>query len=121
MTKLSSPGATKPTEAFTCAINHPFERLGQRFAEDQPTGFADGRQAHVRPVLRTVVSHLPHEGGIRQDDQMHVPGLAQAVSELTLTHAEMLLSVPMEGLCPCPAFPIRLEHAMDFPIGAIGD
>ena len=56
------------TEPFPRAVNDPFECFGQRFAEDQPTGFADGRQAHLSPFLRTVVPHLPHESGVRQDD-----------------------------------------------------
>src|SRR6476661_7197332 len=109
------------TEPFTCAFDGPFKRFGQGLAEHQPTGLADGRQAYVSPVLRTVVLQLTHQRGIRQDDQMHVPGLATAVPELTLTHAQMLLPVPMEGLSPCPAFAIGLENAVDFPIGPIGD
>jgi hypothetical protein len=50
---------------------------------------------------------------------VHVPGLAQAVSELTLAHTQVLLAVPMEGLGSCSAFTIRLEDAMDFPLGTI--
>src|SRR6266849_4785833 len=50
-----------------------------------------------------------------------MPGLAYAVSELTIAHAQVLLPVPMEGLRSRPAFPIGLEDAMDFPIGAIGN
>lgn len=42
------------TETFVRTLNHPFEGLCQSLTEDQPTGFADGRQAHVSPVLRTV-------------------------------------------------------------------
>jgi hypothetical protein len=46
------------TQAFAGALDNPFEGLGQGFTEDQPTGFADGRQAYVSPVLRTVVLQL---------------------------------------------------------------
>src|SRR5262249_30404044 len=103
------------TEAFVGAVYNPFEGLGQRLAQQQPTGLADGRQAYMSPLLRTVVLHLAHQSGVRQDDQMHVPGLAKAVPELTLTHAQMLLAVPMEGLRSCPALAIGLEYAVHFP------
>ena len=52
---------------------------------------------------------------------MHVPGLAIAVSELTLAHAQMLLPVPMEGLCSGPASLVAFEDAMGFPMRPIGD
>jgi hypothetical protein len=48
-------------------------------------------------------------------------GLAHAVPELTLAHAEMLLPVPMESLRSCPALPIGLEHTINFPIRPIRD
>ena len=109
------------TEAFVSTLHDPFERLAQGFTKDLPTGFADGHQAHPRPFLRTVVLQLTHQSGVRQDDKMHVPGLAHAAPELTLAHAQMLLPVPMERLCSCPALAIGLEHTMDLPIGPIGD
>src|SRR6266496_6146500 len=59
---------------------------------------------------------LGHQGAVRQEHEIHVPGLALALPELTRAHAKMLLPVPMEGLRSCPAFAIRLEDAMDFPI-----
>jgi len=102
----------RQTHPFTGPVDHPFER----FPEDLPTGFADGHQARLSPFLRTVVPQLTHQSGVRRDDQIHVPGLAHAVSELTLAHAQKLLPVPMESLGSCPAFPIGLEDPMDFPI-----
>jgi hypothetical protein len=109
------------TEAFVRTLYDPFERLAQGFTEDLPTGLADGHQAYMSPFLRTVVLQLTHQSGVRQDDQMHVPGLAHAAPELTLAHAQMLLPVPMEGLGSCPALPVGLEDTMHFPIGPIGD
>ena len=109
------------TEPFTRAFDGPFQRFGQSLTQDQPAGLADGRQAHVSPVLRTVVLQLTHQSGVRQNDELHVPGLAHAVPELTLAHAQMLLPVPMEGLSSCPAFAIGLENTVHFPIGSIGD
>ncbi len=66
------------TLALLDLLDDPSYRFAQGLAEHGATGLADGRQAHLSPFLRTVVPHLPHEGGVRQDDQMHVPGLAQA-------------------------------------------
>src|SRR6185436_15664221 len=99
-------------ESFLGTLHDPFERFAQGFTQDLPTGLADGRQAHLSPLLRTVVSQLAHQSRVRQDDQMHVPCLAKAVPELTLAHPQMLLPVPMEGLCSCPALAIGLEHTM---------
>src|SRR5690606_17974804 len=62
---------------------------------------------------------LGHNRAVRQEDQMHMPGLALAVPELTLAHAEMLLPVPMKGLRSCPAMAIGLEDASDFPEGSV--
>ena len=75
----------------------------------------------VSPFLRTVVPQLSHQGAVRQEYEIHVPGLALALPELTIAHAQMLLPVPMEGLRSCPAFAIGLEDTMHFPIGAVGD
>ena len=102
-------------------LDHPGDRFTQGFAEDRSTGFADGRQARVSPLLRTVVLQMTHQSAVRQEHEIHVPCLALAAPELTRAHAQMLLPVPMEGLRSCPALPIHLEDAMHFPIRSIGD
>ena len=102
-------------------LYHPGDRFAQGLAEHGATGLADGRQAYMSPLLRTVVPQLAHQGAVRQEYEIHVPGLALALPELTIAHAQMLLPVPMEGLCSCPAFAIGLEDAMHFPIGSIGN
>ena len=109
------------TLALLNLLNHPGDGFPQGLAEHGATGLADGRQACVSPFLRTVVPQLGHQGAVRQEHEIHVPGLALALPELTIAHAEMLLPVPMEGLRSCPAFAIGFEDAMHFPIGAIGD
>src|SRR5690349_7326285 len=100
-------------------LNHPGDRFAQGFAEHGPTGLADGRQARVSPLLRTVVPQLGHQCAVRQKYEIHMPGLALATPELTRAHAQMLLSVPMEGLGSCPALAIGLEDAMHFPRRAV--
>ena len=65
--------------------------------------------------------HLAHQSGIRQGDEVHVPGLAHPVPELTLAHAQVLLPVPVKGLRPGPASLVDLQDAMRFPARAIGD
>jgi hypothetical protein len=50
----------RQTHAFAGPLYHPFERFAQRFPQDQPTGFADGHQAHLSPFLRTVVPTHTH-------------------------------------------------------------
>ena len=89
-------------------LDHPGDRFAQGFAEHSATGLADGRQAYVSLLLRTVVPQLGHQGAVRQEHEIHMPGLALATPELTRAHAQMLLAVPMEGLCPCPALAIAL-------------
>lgn len=59
-------------------LNRPGQRFRQRFAEGQPTGFAHGRQAKVRPCHGTVMLQMAIKGGVHQEDQVHGPGLAQA-------------------------------------------
>ena len=77
------------THPFSRSLDHPFERFGQGLTQDQPTGLANGRKANVRPIHGAVVLQLTHESGVRQDDELHVPGLAHAAPELTLAHAHI--------------------------------
>lgn len=75
----------------------------------------------MSPFLRTVVLQLAHQSDIRQEDEVHVPGMALTAPELTVAHAQMLLSVPMEGLGACPALTIDLQDAMGLPVRTVGD
>ncbi len=102
-------------------LDHPSDGFAQGLTQHGTTGLADGRQACLSPFLRTVVPQLCHQGAIRQEDEIHVPCLALTFPELTVAHTQMLLSVPIEGLCSCPAFAIRLEDAMHFPVGPVAD
>jgi len=100
-------------------LDYPGDRFAQGLAKHGATGLADGRQACLSPFLRTVVPQLGHQGAVRQEHEIHMPGLALATPELTRAHAQMLLPVPMEGLGSCPALPIDLKDAMHFPIRPI--
>jgi hypothetical protein len=102
-------------------LNYPGDRFAQRFAEHGTAGLADGRQASMSPLLRTVMLQLTHQSTVRQEYEIHVPCLALATPELTRAHTQMLLPVPMEGLSSCPAFAVGLQNAMHFPIGPVGD
>src|SRR3954468_2550861 len=102
-------------------FDHPSDRFAQGLAQHGPTGLADGHQACLSPSLHTVVPQLCHQSAVRQEDEIHMPCLALTFPELTLAHTQMLLPVPMEGLCSCPAFAIGLEDAMHFPISPVGD
>lgn len=73
----------------------------------------------MRPIHRSVMLHVTHQCGVPQEDQIHVPGLAQATPELAVAHAEMLLAVAVKGLGSGPASFIGLQDAMCFPIGAV--
>jgi hypothetical protein len=102
-------------------LNGPGERLAQRLAGDGTTGLADGHQACLSPVEGAVVLQLAHQSAVHEHDEIHVPGLAQSVTHLAIAHAQMLLPVPMIGLCPGPAPSIQLEDMMRFPIYTVGD
>src|SRR5512146_2896260 len=91
-------------------LDGPSERRAQIFPEHGSTGFADGRQSMERPLTRTALPQLAHQETIRQHDQIHVPGLALGITQLTVAEAELLLTVPMKGLRTCPAMPV---HAHD--------
>ncbi len=48
-------------------------------------------------------------------------GLAKATPELTVTHTQMLLAVPMEALCASPATTINPQYSYNVPMGTITD
>src|SRR3954447_12956614 len=98
-------------------LDRPGERRAQGLSAHRPTGFADGHQPTESPFLRTALLQLAHEQTVRQHDQVHVPGLALDVTQLTVAQPELLLAVPMEGLRPRPTMPV---HPYD-PTGLPGD
>jgi len=106
---------------FLDLLNNPIQGGAERLVRHRAAGFADGLQPTERPILRTVLSQLSHEQAVRQHNQVHVPCLALAVAKLTISHAKLLLTVPMIGLRSCPAMSIGLQYATHFPCCPVGD
>jgi hypothetical protein len=96
-------------------LDRPRERRPQRFPRHVPTGLADGHQPMERPFLRTALLQLAHEQTVRQHDQVHVPGLALNVTQLTVTQPVLLFVVPMGGLRACSAMEIHPHDPTHFP------
>ena len=64
---------------FLCGlVDRPADRGAQRFSQHCSTGFADGRQPTKSPFLRTTLPELAHEQTVRQQDEVHLPGLTLA-------------------------------------------
>ncbi len=85
------------------AFNRPRDRFPERVTQHGAAGFADGRQRFGSPCTRTALAQLGHEQTVHQQHEGEMPRLARATAQLTVTQAQMLLAVPMEGLGPCPA------------------
>jgi hypothetical protein len=64
---------------------------------------------------------LAGEQTIRHHDEIHVPGLALSVTQLTIAHAEFLFSVPVKGLRARPAITVHPQDSLHFPVGSIRD
>ncbi len=97
----------------------PADRRAQTFPQHRSTGFADCRQLTKSPFLRTALLELAHEHTVRQHHEVHVPGLALAAAQLTISHAQFLLTVPMKRLRSRPAIPIDFQNPHDFPTRSI--
>ena len=98
------------------AIDDPGDCIAQCFSTHGPTGLPDGRQTFQRPNTRTALPQLTHEKTVRKEDQVHVAGLPQAVPELTVTHTQVLLAVPVKALGASPAASICTEDTTDLPV-----
>src|SRR5882672_6796471 len=85
-----------------CPFNRPRDGFPECFAQDSPTGFANGRQRLGGPRTRTALAQLSHAQTMHQQHEVEMPGLALAAAQLTVAQAQMLLAVPLPGLRPCP-------------------
>ena len=98
----------------------PLESSAQGLVGDGATGLADGRQPLQRPILRAGGAKLLHQETVRQHHQVHVPCLALAAAQLTVSHSQLLLAVAVKSFRARPALSIDLQDAIDFPACAIG-
>ena len=102
-------------------VHHPRDRITQRFLEHRSAGLANGLEAFECPITHTTLPQLSHQHAVRQEDQIHMAGLAKAIPELTIAHAQMLLAVSMKALCPTPATPINSQDTCHVPHRSITD
>jgi len=99
----------------------PLEGCAQGLGVHCAAGLADGRQPLASPLLGTALPEFDHQEAVRQHHQVHVPCLALATAQLTVSHAQLLFAVPMEGLGACPATTITAHNARCFPGRPIGN
>ena len=109
-------------------FRHPGNHHTHAFTEHRTATLADRRQFHGRLMLRVAVlpsfTHtrfiqFPHQETVRQKDEINVPGLAFAVSQLTISEAEFLLTISVKGLRACPTTAIGFHDAFRIPKDAI--
>src|SRR5690606_20436681 len=100
------------------ASNDPIDRSAEGFAGHGAAGLPDGRQAFTCPRAWPTLD-LEHENAVRCEDQIQVAGLPSALTQLTITHAQMLFAVAMEALGAAPSLAIHPHDAMGFPMRSI--
>ena len=106
---------------FGDLIDGPRQGGAQSLVHYAAAGFADGCQPMESPIFRTAVAELAHQQTVRQHDQVHVPGLALAVAQLTVSHAQLLLAVAVKGFRAGPTLSIHAQNTMDLPTCAVGN
>jgi len=60
-----------------------------------------------------------HQDTVRQEDHVQVPPLALATAKLTVTHAHILVAIPVEALCVHPTVPIDPQNSCEIPMNSI--
>jgi hypothetical protein len=103
------------------AFYHPLQGLAETLLEYRSAGLSDGRQTLQCPLTRMALLQLRHQETVRQEDQVHVAGLATAIPKLAFTHAQMLLAIPMEAFCACPTIAVYTKDTSHFPSRPVGD
>ncbi len=96
-------------------VDRPRECRTQGLPRHRSTGFADGHQPMECPLTRTALLQLAHQQTVRQHDQVHMPGVALDITQLTITQAELLLAVPMKGLRARPAISVHPHDPTHLP------
>src|SRR5215471_4795698 len=101
-------------------LHGPSQGSAQRLPENRPTGLADGRQPLEGPLIRMALPQLFHQKTVRQQDEVQVPGLARIIPQLTISQAQLLLTIPMKGFRARPAMPVGADDLADLPLHAVG-
>ena len=99
----------------------PADGSRQCIAKHAAAGVADGGNESGRPSLYTVALHVRQQQAVRKEDEVGVPGLALAASQLTVSEPQMLLAVPVKGLRSGPTPTIGADNALHFPVQLVGD
>ena len=102
-------------------VDRPANGSCQRVAKHATAGVADGGDESGGPSLYTVALHMRQQQAVRKEDEVGVPGLALAASQLTVSEPQMLLAVPMKGLRSGPTATIRADDALHFPVQLVCD
>ena len=97
--------------AFVEVIDHPGDRLAQRFTEDRPAGLPDGRQAFECPVPRTALPQLTYQDAVRQEDHVQMAGLPLAIPELTVSYRQA--TDPRAAYSPAKEKPEEKKRSKD--------
>jgi len=98
----------------------PLQGGAEGFVDNGAAGLADGRQPLEGPFRRAAVAELSHQETVDHQHQVHMPCLALAAAELAISHAQFLFAVTVKGFRACPALPVGVQDACDFPTRAIG-
>ena len=94
---------------FDKLLDDPVEGGLEGLTEHRATGFADVRQAAERPFHRRVGPELMYGKTIREHNEVHVPGLADAVSQLAVALSQFPFALPMERLRAYPSMSVDLN------------
>ncbi len=70
-------------------VNRPGDCIAENLSKYRHTGLAYGRQVFLCPLTRTALPQLVHQNAMRQEDHIHMAGLAKAAPELTVAHAPL--------------------------------
>lgn len=106
---------------FCDFVDRPSNGSCQRVAKHATAGITDRGNESGGPFLYTVALHLRQQQAVRKEDEVGMPGLALATSQLTVSEPQMLLAVPMKGLRSGPTATIRADDALHFPVQLVGD
>ena len=96
-------------------LHGPGEGRAQGLDSDGAASPADGRQPPERPFFRAGMLQLNHQQTVRQEHQVHVPRLALATTQLTVSHAQLLFPVAVKRFGAGPTLSVGFQNAINLP------